>query len=117
MSAILLANPFAPPPQPAGISPDTAAPLALAPLKGSAASTASGTADSFAGSGNGGGTSKQADSVALFRTSKATTMSRPPDATGRSIIGAQAEDNPFGTNLPKVEMPLPLPTAPVLKQE
>ena len=47
-------------------------------------------------------------------------MSRPPDATGGSVVTAQGQDAPVmmlpGANLPKVDMPDPLPTSPFLKQ-
>lgn len=124
MSAILLSNPFVVPP-PAPAAPQTY-PAGFAPPAIGATGGASGTKDntSFTNTGAGAETAKQAETVALFQ--KRQGMDRPANATGSSVINAQtqtvvpgkeaaSEDElKLGPDLPEVEMPNPLPTAPFL---
>lgn len=119
MSSILLSNPF-PAPPPAGLTtPEPLAAVAIAPTQAAASASDTGDAASFRGSGTGSGTSNQGDTVALIQSRSKGDWQRPSDATGRSVIGAQAQDDagdrPFGSDLPKVDMPDPLPTSPFLK--
>ena len=119
MSSILLNNPFVTPaPQPSSHQ-QTVSTLAVAPTQGASAGSSSGNATSFSGSGSGySGGSDQQSAAALIRTRAEPTMARPSNATGTSVVNAQTQDSidiiPFGANLPKVEMPDPLPTSPFL---
>ncbi|MEM6940172.1 MAG: hypothetical protein AAF943_15230 [Pseudomonadota bacterium] len=115
MSAILLTNPFAAPPpvpngQPAASTPEVAA----IPAATGAAET--GNNVSSKGADTGAQTAKQEQSVALMQSYQETK--RPPDATGDSVINAQAkaskEDTSVGPDLPEFEMPDPLPTNPIM---
>lgn len=118
MSSILLSNPFPAPPPHATATQDAPALPPIGPVKTS--HSASGTGDTGTRSGTGTGGGKQADAVALLRKSGSPQWPRPADATGGSIINAQAQSeddaSPFGINLPEVEMPYPLPTSPFLKK-
>lgn len=117
MSSILLSNPFVTPaPQPSGPQ-ETVAPLGVAPTQAASSGNGAGNATSFSGSGSGySGGGDQQTAAALMRSRARSTMARPVDATGTSVVNAQAQDvMPFGSNLPKIEMPDPLPTSPFLK--
>ena len=118
MSSILFSNPFAPASPAPSPTTDASGGLAVAPPSALGKSTQSGDATAFSGSGNGRNASNQSANVAFLRAGASDNWDRPADATGRSIIGAQAQENssPFGVNLPEVEMPLPLPTSPILKR-
>lgn len=118
MSSILLSNPFPAPQPPSSMTLDHAegaGPLAAVPA--SAASSNTDNAPAFNGSGTGGRSPE--NTVALFQTYSEGKWDRPTNATSGSVIDAQAERQgeilPFGSNLPKVEMPDPLPTSPFLK--
>lgn len=120
MSSILLSNPFVlPAPPPSGAQDATAPALVVAPASGASSNSNTGDAASFSGSGSGysGGNDQQA-AAAIIRDRAKATLARPPDATSNSVVNAQtregAEITPFGANLPKVEMPDPLPTSPFL---
>ena len=119
MSSILLSNPFMAPQPAANLPQDAAAALQIAPTQATSRTADTGDASSFAGSGSGTGTSNQGNTVALFQSRDRGNWGRPTDATSGSVIGAQARDYkselPFGVDLPKVEMPDPLPTSPFLK--
>lgn len=119
MSAILLSNPFVtPPPAPQTTSveqPSTA--LAVAPTQAAfGAGTASGYGNQENTFGNDAG---QKALMALSRQSGG--MGRPADASPGSVVNAQASDAevilPFGSNMPEVEMPDILPTAPWFKDD
>jgi hypothetical protein len=126
MSSILLSNPFitvAPPPS--GPQETAVSALAVAPTSGPSTGSSAGNSTSFSGSGSGySGGSEQQAAVALIRDRAKAVLTRPADATGKSVVNAQtqngtqpqigAEITPFGVNLPKVEMPDPLPTSPFL---
>lgn len=121
MSSILLSNPFIMPAPPPSAPQDTAPALAVAPTQAASTSNSSGDATSFSGSGSGySGGRDQHSTATLIRDRARTTLERPADATGKSVVNAQthseAADLPFGSNLPKVEMPDPLPTSPFLKR-
>ena len=120
MSSIFPTSPLAAPIPHAAASADAAPPLAVTPTQNATSTSDKGDATSFSGSGGGSGSSSQADSVALMLTRVGSRQSRPSDATSTSVINAQAHDNdtppPFGSNMPKVEMPDPLPTSPFLKR-
>ncbi|MBB4175177.1 hypothetical protein [Sulfitobacter noctilucicola] len=130
MSSILLANPFPAPQMPTGqphIDPGAA--LDLAPVQ--TAQTSNKSDGSASNSGSGAGGSNQADTVALIKANDTGKWSRPPNATGSSVVNAQSSDPSEpqydtneegelrtdlpGSNLPEVEMPDPLPTSPFLK--
>lgn len=119
MSSILLTNPFPAPPPPSSMQPGPQAVSDVAPIM--AGSGAQGTDDSasYSGSGTGGGMSSQADTVALFQQNTQGKWAPPTDATGSSVINAQAQEAEppieYGANLPDVAMPDPLPTSPFLK--
>ncbi|NNK17213.1 MAG: hypothetical protein HKP51_09960 [Sulfitobacter sp.] len=119
MSSILLNNPFTAPQPVANLPQDAAAALQVAPTQAASRTPDSGDASSFTGSGSGTGTSNQGNTVALLQSRDRANWGRPTDATGGSVIGAQAQEYasepPFGVDLPKVEMPDPLPTSPFLK--
>ena len=121
MSAILLNNPFVTPTQPSSPPQDPAPPLAVTPTQTATPTGDSGGATSFSGSGTGSGDSRQGDTVALLRSGQKKSLVRPPDATGASVVNAQGTDGPagpdYGSNLPEVEMPDPLPTSPFLKRK
>ncbi|NNE54243.1 MAG: hypothetical protein HKN30_17790 [Sulfitobacter sp.] len=114
MSAILLNNPFVTPSQPSSPPPEVAPPLTVTPAQIATSSRDSGGATSFSGSGTGSGDSRQGDTAALLRSVQKKSVARPPDATGASVVNAQGSG--YGSNLPKVEMPDPLPTSPFLKR-
>lgn len=122
MSSILLSSPYAaPPPSATSPQPEPAQAAAIAPLQASKAGGTASDASSFSGSGTGTGNSNQGDNVALLRKKAATTFPRPAEATGGSVVNAQAQKEaeavPYGANLPDVEMPYPLPTSPFLKRD
>ena len=118
MSSILLSNPFAPPSPVTIQAQDIGAALAVPPAPSVGKGDATGDSTGFAGAGGGRGTSNQRATVALFQGRGGEAWARPADATGRSVIGAQAQDNsrPLGPDLPEVAMPDPLPTSPFLKR-
>jgi hypothetical protein len=119
MSSILLSNPFTAPQPAANMPQDVAATISVAPTQATSSTSDTGDASSFAGSGSGTGTSNQGNTVALFQSRDRANWGRPTDATGGSVIGAQAQEytseTPFGVDLPEVDMPDPLPTSPFLK--
>ena len=119
MSSILLSNPFTAPQPAANMPQDVAATISVAPTQATSSTSDTGDASSFAGSGSGTGTSNQGNTVALFQSRDRASWGRPTDATGGSVIGAQAQkytsETPFGVDLPEVDMPDPLPTSPFLK--
>lgn len=119
MNSILLSSPFPAPPPSAIVASDIASSATVAPIQAGASASSSGDAASFSGSGAGSGTSRQGETVALFKANGNNKWARPPTATGGSVIGAQARDNaepaPLGPDLPEVEMPDPLPTSPFLR--
>jgi hypothetical protein len=119
MSSILLINPFVTP-VPLSNSPQViASAFAVAPMQGTSAGNNAGNATSFSGSGSGhsGGSDQQSAALVIRDRAKAS-LTRPADATGTSVVNAQTQDRveiiPFGANLPKVDMPDPLPTSPFL---
>ena len=120
MSSILLSNPFVTPAPSPNVPQDTTPALAVAPTQGASAGSGADDATAFSGSGSGysGGNAQQAADV--IRNRAQSTMVRPADATSTSVVNAQteseAEITPFGSNLPKVNMPDPLPTSPFLKR-
>ena len=118
MSSILFLNPLAPSGAGQGYPTDLLAAGGAAPVKPVGESRASGDTSGFTGSGGGRGLSNQAANVAILRAGASDNWNRPADATGRSVINAQAEaqEAPFGVDLPEVEMPDPLPTSPFLKR-
>jgi hypothetical protein len=124
MSAILLSNPFVTPPPTAPATsldqPSTA--LAVTPAQGSGASSGAGDSTGFSGQGSGYG-SDSGQQALLAMTRAASAIGRPADATSGSIVNAQAQAEeapvivPFGSNMPEVEMPDILPTAPWFKED
>ncbi|MGJ5620389.1 hypothetical protein [Sulfitobacter sp. MF3-043] len=117
MSSILLSNPFlnlAPPPS--GAQP-VAPVLGVAPLQKASAGNNTGNPTSFSGSRSGSGHDQQSAAEAI-RARARIAMAPPSNATSTSVVNAQTQvENdiiPFGANLPKVEMPDPLPTSPFL---
>ena len=124
MSSILLSNPFVAPPPMGQVTsadqPSTA--LAVAPAQGSTASSGAGTSTGFTGQGSGYG-SDSGQKALLAMTRAAAAVGRPADATSGSIVTAQAQAEdalvilPFGANMPEVEMPDILPTAPWFKDD
>ena len=119
MSSILLSNPFITPVPPSSGPQETVPALAVAPTQGASAGNGTGDATSFSGSGSGhSGGSDQRSAAALIRDRAMASISRPSDATGTSVVNAQTQGGieimRFGANLPKVEMPDPLPTSPFL---
>ncbi|MGC1497139.1 MAG: hypothetical protein WA790_15110 [Sulfitobacter sp.] len=119
MSSILLSNPFVTPAPPPSAPQDATPALAVAPAQGTSAGSGAGNSTSFSGSGSGySSSSDQQSAAALIRDRAKSTMARPADATGKSVVNAQTQSEadvaPFGSNLPKVEMPDPLPTSPFL---
>ena len=117
MTSILLSNPFVVPNGPAQAGPDVASTLAIQPTAQTQAGSDKGDSTAFSGSNAGRGNGNQANTVALIQTRSAPA--RPGDATPNSVINAQAQDSmplpDFGSNMPKVAMPDPLPTSPFLK--
>ncbi len=118
MSSILLSNPFISPVAPstsAQQTPVTA--LAVAPMRNMSSGSGAGNATSFSGSGFSGGSDQQ-NSAALMRDRAKAVMARPSNATSTSVVNAQTQVDvqitPFGANLPRVNMPDPLPTSPLL---
>lgn len=121
MSSILLSNPFITPAPPPNATQDAMPTLAVTPTQSIPTGNGAGDATSFSGSGSGYSRgSDQHSAAAMFRDRAKSTMVRPTDATGTSVINAQTQNDdafiPFGSNLPKVEMPDPLPTSPFLKR-
>lgn len=118
MSSILLSNPFLTPPpqvQASGADPQTA--LAITPSQGATGTGTSGNAGSFSGNGSGFGSRDGAQTL-INLARRSVAPERPSEATSGSIVNARAIEegtDPFGTNLPKVVMPDPLPTSPFLK--
>lgn len=113
MSSILLSNPFSGPPPAllaAVAEPSTGA---IAPLQPSGSTSN----DNAASGGFGSGGNRQEETVALFQAKAGGKWTRPADATGSSIIGAQAAQPALGPDLPPVEMPDILPTAPWFKDD
>lgn len=117
MSSILLSNPFlnlAPPPS--GAQPAAPA-LGVAPPQNASAGNNTGNPTSFSGSGTGSSNDQQT-AAAVIRARARVAMTPPSNATSTSVVNAQTQDEndimPFGANLPKVEMPDPLPTSPFL---
>lgn len=113
MSSILLSNPFSGPPpalHTAVVEPSSGA---IAPMR----SSESTSNDNAASGGFGSGGNRQEDTVALFQAKAGGRWTRPADATGSSIIGAQAGKPALGPDLPPVEMPDILPTAPWFKDD
>ncbi len=124
MSSILLSNPFvtpAPPAQSPSAEPQTA--LAITPSQGATGAGGSSDASSFSGNGSGFGGRDGAQAI-ITRVRNSTSQERPFEATPLSVVTAQTQNtdatresaNPFGTNLPNVDMPDPLPTSPFLKR-
>lgn len=117
MSSILLTNPFLTPPAPSAAQ-DIAPTMAVLPAQDVASSHTPNDASAFSGSGKGSGTSRQGDTVALIDLHTRLQV-LPPDATRGSVINAQGQTTAPaelpGANLPKVDMPDPLPTSPFLK--
>lgn len=122
MSSILLSNPFVTQPptaQPAAPEPQTA--LAVAPSAAAASNPDAGNGRGFGGNGGETGSDRSRQSI-IRMAAEAGLTGRAPNATSGSVINAQAQgenakregDDPFGVNLPKVEMPDPLPTSPFL---
>ena len=119
MSSILLSNPFVAP-TPVATSPQDPVPVtAVAPTQSTHSARSSGDSASYSGSGSGSGQSNQGDTVALLQTGRTIALARPTDATSGSVVNAQDENTfqpvTYGSNLPAVEMPDPLPTSPFLK--
>ncbi|MGJ8628065.1 MAG: hypothetical protein ACSHXB_13985 [Sulfitobacter sp.] len=116
MSSILLSNPFANPVPPSAGQQNPIPALAVVPLQGASAGRGSDNSTSFSGSNSG---SDQQSTAALIRTRTASAITQPSNATSTSVVNAQTQDEadavPFGSNLPKVAMPDPLPTSPFLK--
>lgn len=124
MSAILFNNPYAAPPPPANGGQTTTPALALAPIGATGAAQDTQDGSTLGNTGTGSETSKQAENVALLQ--KKQSFERPTNATGGSVVNAQAQTPPpttsdgsdeefrLGPDLPEVEMPDPLPTSPVL---
>lgn len=118
MSSILLSNPFPASQPPSSMALDISEGAGpLAPVQTSASTATANNSQGFNGAGTGGRSPE--NTVALFQSYSANKWERPANATSGSVIDAQAEQQeevlPFGTNLPKVEMPNPLPTSPFLK--
>jgi hypothetical protein len=120
MSAILFNNPFAAPPPAASLGQTATTGLALAAIPATGGASLAKDATLSGGNGSGSELSKQAETVALFN--KKQSLERPPSATGRSVVNAQAQpglpqdNNRLGPDLPEVDMPDPLPTSPFLLQ-
>ena len=116
MSALLLINPVAPSGPSQGHAAVAMDGKEAIPVKPVSDSSRSGDLAADLRSDNGRSTSKQATNVALLQAGIRDSWNWPTGATGRSVINAQADqnDNPFGINLPEVEMPYPLPTSPIL---
>ncbi|MDG1169825.1 MAG: hypothetical protein P8N14_11565 [Sulfitobacter sp.] len=120
MSSILLTNPFPAQTQaPSSNVLQQFAAMTFGPAPVQQLQSAANAGDSKGFSGSGAGSSNQQENVALFQSKTTERWARPANATGGSVIGAQAREseevNLFGINLPKVEMPNPLPTSPFLK--
>ncbi|MFT6676512.1 MAG: hypothetical protein ACJAVM_002716 [Sulfitobacter sp.] len=119
MSSILLSNPFVSPAPPPGLGTESLPLQPLAPAQGLAQGRAAGNSTGFSGSGS-SGTSNQSSTAALIRSRINSPLSRPADATRDSVVAAQTQKDSItplpGANLPKVEMPDPLPTSPFLKR-
>ena len=120
MSSILLSNPFATPVPPTAGHQNPMPALAVVPMQGASAGRGSDNSTSFSGSNSGySGGSDQQSTAALLRARATSAMPRLSNATPTSVINAQTYSGqdivPFGSNLPKVAMPDPLPTSPFLK--
>ena len=113
MSSILLSNPFPGPPPALLSAVAEPTPVAVAPLQ----PTGNTSNDKAAAGNSGTGGNRQEDTVALFQARASGKWARPADATGGSIIGAQTTEPRLGPDLPPVEMPDVLPTAPWFKDD
>jgi hypothetical protein len=116
MSSILLSNPFvAPAAPPVNNVGGALLTVRAAPPSTSGAGT-SDSGDSRSSSGGGFGNQNGAQ-VLIMRTRPGAWLDRPVEAASRSVVNAQVFErspDPFGTNLPNVDMPDPLPTSPYL---
>lgn len=121
MSSILLSNPFAAPSPSAASTQEAPANASVAPVEATKTNTDTKDSTAFSGSGTGSSSSKQGDTVALLRSKPVKTFPRPAEATGNSVISAQATEDAdplvYANTLEDVEMPDPLPTSPFLKSE
>lgn len=117
MSSILLTNPFLTPPAP-GAAQELSPTVTIPPAQDVTSARTSNDASAFSGSAKGSGASRQGETVALISQHK-RQQTQPSDATPGSVINAQGQTGtPVvmpGANLPRVEMPDPLPTSPFLK--
>lgn len=120
MSSILLQNPFASqPPLVSANPPVSVGPNVVAPASGASSGAGSGDSTAFGRSGNGYG---GGDGAAMSFRAKSRAPERPTNATPDSVVGAQVSERPeqreipekVGPDLPKVDMPDPLPTSPFL---